>query len=160
MSGGQEVYPVYVTIGNIAKSVRRKASERATILLGYLPIDKFENITSDSERARLRAELTHRSMEVLMAPLKVASREGVDMWCADGCLRRVYPIVASFVGDWPEQNEMACTSQGGCPVCTTPHKGRGDLKQRAPLRKATETLAAIRSYFQYDRHLFSNYNRS
>lgn len=153
MSGGQEVYPVYVTIGNIAKSVRRKPSERATILLGYLPIDKFEDITSDTERARVRAELTHRSMEVLMAPLKAASKEGVEMWCADGYLRRVYPIVAAFVGDWPEQNKMACTNQGGCPVCTASHKGRGDIKQHAPLRKATDTLDAIRSYFRHGRHL-------
>lgn len=85
-----------------------------------LSIDKFENIKNVDERARLKAELTHAAMARIMAPLREAGRTGVKMWCADGRERRVYPFVAAFVGDWPEQNLMACTNQGGCPVCKTP----------------------------------------
>lgn len=104
---GQQSYPVYVSIGNIAKGTRRKTSEHATVLLGYLPVEQFKHVKNPKERAKLKAELLHRSMEALMAPLKTASRDGVEMWCADGRLRRVYPMVAAFVGDWPEQNDMA-----------------------------------------------------
>ncbi|KAG9074442.1 hypothetical protein FRC06_010691, partial [Ceratobasidium sp. 370] len=153
LSGGQQAYPVYLTIGNISKSVRRKAKQRATILIGYLPVDKFEDVKSALERARLRADMTHRAMDFIMAPLKTASGEGVEMWCADGRLRRVYPIVAAFVGDWPEQNMMAATGESGCPSCMASHAGRGGYGQPAPQRKPSETLAAIRSYFQYERHL-------
>ncbi|KAG8793581.1 hypothetical protein FRC12_002296 [Ceratobasidium sp. 428] len=153
LSGGQQAYPVYLTIGNISKSTRRKAKERATVLIGYLPVDKFEDVTNKEERARLRADMTHRAMEQLMAPLKTASEVGFEAWCADGRLRHVYPIVAAFVGDWPEQNLMACTNQGGCPICTTPRAGRGDLERKCSPRRPSETLTALRSYRENDRYL-------
>lgn len=35
--GGKMAYPVYLTIGNIPKEIRRKPSHRAHILLTYLP---------------------------------------------------------------------------------------------------------------------------
>ncbi|QRV96407.1 hypothetical protein RhiJN_24425 [Ceratobasidium sp. AG-Ba] len=152
LSGGQEVYPVYLTIGNISKSVRRKAKKGATVLLGYLPVDKFEDVKSRDERARLRANLTHRAMERIMEPLKTASKDGVEMWCADGRLRRVYPIFAAFVGDWPEQCMMSCAAQSGCPICMTPFNGRGDGKKSAPPRRPSETLSAINTYFNHARY--------
>ncbi|QRV92599.1 hypothetical protein RhiJN_20617 [Ceratobasidium sp. AG-Ba] len=149
MCGGQKAYPVYVTVGNIGKDVRRKPSQRATVLLGYLPVDAFEDIADDDEHRRMKAELIHRSMETMLRPLKAASEKGVDMWCADGRLRRVFPMVAAYIADWPEQNLMACTSEGSCPICVTKQKGRGDINNSQPLRDRNETLNAIRAYFDY-----------
>jgi hypothetical protein len=145
MSGGQMAYPVYVTLGNIDKSVRRKGSEGATVLLGYLPVEKFEDVPSKDERERLTGELIHRAMEVLLEPLRKASQEGVEIWCADGRLRRVFPMMAAFVGDWPEQCLMACVEQGSCPVCRTGWTGRGDYDPKA-MRTRVETLEAIAEY--------------
>ncbi|KAG9118351.1 hypothetical protein FRC07_007166 [Ceratobasidium sp. 392] len=76
MCGGQKAYP---------------PSRQAWVLLGYLPVDSFEDVEDDKERRRLKADLVHRLMEKLLVPLKVASEEGVEMWCLDGRLRRVYP---------------------------------------------------------------------
>ncbi|KAG8780467.1 hypothetical protein FRC12_022990 [Ceratobasidium sp. 428] len=132
LSGGQEAYPVYLTIGNISKTTRRKAKEHATVLIGYLPVDKFEDVKTPEVRARLRADMTHRAMEKLTAPLKTASEHGFKAWCADGRLRHVYRIMAAFVGDWPEQNMMACTNTSGCPICEAPREGRGNIDQVSP----------------------------
>lgn len=85
-------------------------------------------------------------MEAIFEPLKTASRDGVEMWCADGRLRRVYPILASYIADWPEQNDVACTIRGGCPICTQKFKGRGSGSWDAPMRNREDTLAAIREY--------------
>ncbi|QRV92934.1 hypothetical protein RhiJN_20952 [Ceratobasidium sp. AG-Ba] len=147
--GGQKAYPVYVTVGNIGKDGRRQPTKRSTVLLGYLPVDEFEDILDDNERRRMKAEVIHRCMEVMLKPLKEAAEKGIEMWCADGRARRVFPIVAAYIADWPEQNIMACTSGGTCPICTTKFEGRGDHSNPAPLRDRGETLNAIRAYFDY-----------
>jgi hypothetical protein len=150
MSGGQKAYPVYLTFRNISKSVCRKPKKRATVLLGYLPVDGFEYVENDDKRRRMKADLIHRSMEAMLKPLQKASEDGVDMWCADGRMHRIYPMVAAYIADWPEQNLMSCTSEGSCPVCSTKWQGRGDGAQPAPLRDRDETLDAIRAYFNYN----------
>lgn len=40
-SGDKTAYPIYITLGNIAKSVCQAPSRHATILLGYLPVPAF-----------------------------------------------------------------------------------------------------------------------
>ncbi|KAL5632566.1 hypothetical protein ACGC1H_005497 [Rhizoctonia solani] len=112
MCGGQKAYPVYVTFGNLDKDWRRKPSKHGMYLLGYLPIDAFEDIPNDEERQRLKADLVHRAMEKMLLPLCKASEEGVEMWCPDGRLRRVFPRVAAYTADWPEQNLQCGTSEG------------------------------------------------
>ncbi|QRV76877.1 hypothetical protein RhiJN_19722 [Ceratobasidium sp. AG-Ba] len=147
MSGGQTAYPVYMALGNLIKDWRRKPSKRGMVLLGFLPTDSFEDIDDDDERRRLKADLVHRCMEKMMEPLKEVWEDGVEMWCPDGRLRRVFPRMAAYMADWPEQNLQCCTTTGTCPICSTKGKGRGDLSQTADLRDRDETLGALRAYF-------------
>ncbi|KAG8684188.1 hypothetical protein FRC11_012493, partial [Ceratobasidium sp. 423] len=146
-----EAYPVYITIGNIPKSVRRKVNRHATVLLGYLPVDTFSEVTDVDERARLRHQLTHDALTVLMEPLRRAAKEGVVMTCADGRQRRIYPIPAAFEGDWPEQCGMACADEGGCPVCEQIYDQRSHYPNLAPLRNPDGTLAALRACLDNDK---------
>ncbi|KIJ43709.1 hypothetical protein M422DRAFT_252953 [Sphaerobolus stellatus SS14] len=41
-SRDKQAWPVYISIGNIAKSTRRQSSKHAMILLGYIPVMKLE----------------------------------------------------------------------------------------------------------------------
>ncbi|KAG8784462.1 hypothetical protein FRC12_018682 [Ceratobasidium sp. 428] len=148
MSGGQEAYPVFITVANIDKALRRKTSSQATVLLGYLPVDEFQHAANADEKARLEHQLTHQAMEIVTAPLREACEKGVEMLCADGRFRRGYPIVAGIVGDWPEQCMMGCANQFTCPRCVQPFQGRGSYPMRARTRTNDETLEALSRYFE------------
>ena len=86
LSGGQYAYPVYLTIGNISKTIRRKPTKGASMVIGYLPVDSFKDVANDSLRIQLKGELLHCALEAIIEPLKKASEEGVPMWCVDGRL--------------------------------------------------------------------------
>ncbi|KAH8986784.1 hypothetical protein EDB86DRAFT_3082630 [Lactarius hatsudake] len=49
---GKAAYPVYLTIGNVPKDIRRKPSRRAQMLIGYLPTARLEAIGNKSARRR------------------------------------------------------------------------------------------------------------
>ncbi|KAG8728744.1 hypothetical protein FRC10_004600 [Ceratobasidium sp. 414] len=142
---GEKAHPIYLSIGNINKSIRRKPTKRAMVLIRYLPVDSFQRIP-DSLRRRYHSELLHRSLEKVFEPLKTASSDGLLAWCADGHLRHIYPIIAAWIADWPEQNDIACTTQGGCPKCMQRWHGRGQGGPAALLHEQDATLEALRTY--------------
>ncbi|KAG9087273.1 hypothetical protein FRC06_002619 [Ceratobasidium sp. 370] len=51
-----------------------------------------------------------------------------------------------WVADWPKQNDLACTTQSGCPKCTQERKGQGKGGPLMPLRDRDVTVVAMREY--------------
>ena len=110
-------YPIYLTIGNIPKDVRRKPSYLAQVLIGYIPTTKFAGIASEATRCRAFANLFHTCMETVLGPIALYGETGIPMMTGDGIWRRCHPIFAVFVGDYPEQALVTCTYYGRCPKC-------------------------------------------
>jgi len=74
-------YPVYITIGNLPKHIRRKPSRQGQVLLAYLPTSKLSHIVNKSARRRALANLFHACMKFILRPLEkaVAFSCGVEM---------------------------------------------------------------------------------
>ncbi|KAG1890596.1 uncharacterized protein F5891DRAFT_1131630 [Suillus fuscotomentosus] len=86
--GDKSAWPMYLTIGNIAKEKRRQTSA-----------------------------LFHHCMSLLLKPLMV---------CTDSLICRVFPILAAYVADFPEQCLVACCKENRCPKCLVAADERGD----------------------------------
>ncbi|KAF8593938.1 hypothetical protein BDV93DRAFT_409266, partial [Ceratobasidium sp. AG-I] len=144
LSGSKVAWPVYASIGNIPKAIRRCPSEQAMLLIGLIPVAKLEWITNVEENAKKRWELYHACMALILEPLKLAARDGIEVRCADGAVRRVYPILAAHLGDWPEHALVGSTFKTRCPVCVAPFHERGDWNAPARLRTKPQTVDTIR----------------
>ncbi|KAJ3925746.1 MAG: hypothetical protein NXY57DRAFT_906700 [Lentinula lateritia] len=138
----KSAYPVYLTIGNLPKEIRCKPSQQGQILLAYLPSTRLEHISNKTARQRMVANLFHSCMTSLVAPLKEAGLEGITMQSGDGVSRRCHPILASYVGDYPEQCLVTTCYSGGCPSCEMEKEDLGLFPVTKPYRDFEKALEA------------------
>ncbi|KAF6751581.1 hypothetical protein DFP72DRAFT_991307 [Ephemerocybe angulata] len=106
----KQAYPVYLTIGNIPKHIPQ-------ILLAYLPTSKLDHIPNKAAQRRALANLFHACLSFILEPLKVAGVDGIMLHDGNGEVRRGHPILACYVGDYPEQTLVGAVKQGNCAVC-------------------------------------------
>jgi hypothetical protein len=83
-------------------------------------------------------------MHYIMEPLISACKSGVKMTGADGSIRLVFPILASYVADFPEQCMVSCSKYGTCPKCRVSAK---ELDTAVPGRPRTQdwTLSIMKA---------------
>ncbi|KAG9079935.1 hypothetical protein FRC06_007295 [Ceratobasidium sp. 370] len=81
-------------------------------------------------------------MERLLAPLVNASKTGMEAVCADGGVRRIYPALATYIANFPEQCKVACTKRTHCHLCSVAPDVQGDLTDAA-LQDHDKTLATM-----------------
>lgn len=81
-------------------------------------------------------------MRSLLRPLVAAGKDGVEMICADGFVRKVFPILAAYVADHPEQCLVACCNENRCPKCLVARDKLGQ-PEFSPKRSVDSVLDAI-----------------
>ncbi|TBU37260.1 hypothetical protein BD309DRAFT_995194 [Dichomitus squalens] len=140
-------YPIYMTLGNLPKDVRCKPSRRGQILLAYLPTFRLLHIKNKAARRRTLANLFHTCMTRILAPLTSAGVNGMELVSGDGLIRRGHPILATYVGDYPEQVLVTGCKTGECPKCTIGrHEVGASHEPSQPLwdlGKVLDALAAL-----------------
>jgi hypothetical protein len=70
-------------------------------------------------------------MKLLLQLLMAAGENGVEMVCVDGCVRRIFPILTTYIGDHPEQCLVACCIENRCPKCLMRANQQGTNNQFA-----------------------------
>lgn len=106
-----------------------------------ISVSKLECFQKKS-RSLAGYRLFHHSMSLLLRPLAEAGRHGREMVCADGYLRRVHPVLAAYIADFPEQCLVACNKESRCPRCLVQSNKRGDLEEWAS-RSMADTLKTL-----------------
>jgi hypothetical protein len=81
-------------------------------------VDKIlkEELSAREVSSRVQ-RLFHDSIRIILEPLKEAGRRGIEVVGGDGLVRLVFPILACYVADYPEQCLVTCTKYGTCPKC-------------------------------------------
>lgn len=136
-------YPVYMTISNLPKNIRRKPSCQGQILLAYLLVTHLEHITNQAACQRMLSNLFHACMSCVLDPLKTAGVDGMPMTSGDGVVWRAHPILAAFIGNYPEQVLICCCKTGNCPKCIINQDEIGESKDPSPLCDLDSILSTL-----------------
>ena len=102
------------------------------MLIGFIPVTKLVGLSNATARHRALANLFHACMRNVLLPIVVPGERGVSMMSGDGVWRRCHPILATFIGDYPEQFLVTCTYSGQCPKCVVPPSNLGELESFPP----------------------------
>ena len=111
LSGDQHTWPLYPTIGNIRKDIRRTPQQCASILSGL--------IHSAPKGAKYIDEAWHSTVGTVMSQLRHIdiTGPGLKLDSADGLQRQHYPLLAAWFGDYPEHVMVAQVSYGSGLMC-------------------------------------------
>ena len=141
--GNKLAYPVYLTIGNVPKGIRRKPSRHSHMLIAYLPTARLDHITNQAARRRTLANLYHSCKRRITQPLQKAGSQGTQMARGDGVIHHTHPIHAAEVCDYQEQILIAAIKSGLCPTCPIPREEIGEGDTTYEIRDLPSILAAL-----------------
>ena len=144
--GNKKAYPLYMTIGNIPKEIRRKASRCGQMLLAYLPTTKLKLVTNKAAWRCMLLNIFHSCLDHILQPLVNAGIHGIAMSDGMGNIRRIHPLLAVYVGDYPEQVLVTGIKYKQCPKCDIPSKELGNEQVPWEVRDIQCVLDALRMY--------------
>ncbi|KAF8837316.1 hypothetical protein BDN67DRAFT_991809 [Paxillus ammoniavirescens] len=139
-TGGLEMHPLFITIGNIDSDIRMKATAHAWQCVAFIPTPKFE--THPDYQTILQTRLWHKCVDLVFANLKSASLHSDYMTDPFGDIQHCFTPLVAWTADLPEQLMIACVSKNASPVTEASLKQFGDGQRHAP-RTGEMTLERI-----------------
>jgi len=121
-SRDKKAWPVYMTIGNVPSTIRNRHRSMGILLLGLLPIPPqlAKSSRADKLQRLINADTLRGVFELIFAPLNRAAREGAPIDCADGKIRRCFPIMSGWIADHMENVTLHGIKCNACRKCEVP----------------------------------------
>jgi len=118
LSGDKQGWPVYLTLGNLPATRRNRPGSFAVLLLALMPVPrKLTKSSADHLQRQINADTLPGVFELLFEPLHNAALEGVNIDCADGTVRRCFPILSAWIADHMENVALHRIKSNVCPKC-------------------------------------------
>jgi len=116
------------------------------LLLRLLPIPPklAKSSRADKLQKLINADTLHGVFELIFAPLNGAAREGAPIDCADGKIRRCFPIMSGWISDHMENVTLHGIKSNTCPTYEVPPE---ELGSRAGHHRARDNAR----YERYER---------
>jgi len=131
-SGDKKLWPIYISIGNIASTMRNQPTINAWILLALLPIppkrlDKIPSYPVEAQELDT-LQVTHEIISSILSPLSdMASQRGIEMVCSNEKVWNYVPILCGWLADYIENIMIHRISSNRCPIYITPPNEFGEL---------------------------------
>jgi len=127
ISGDKKEWPVYMTIRNLPSTIRNRPGSMAILLIGLLPIPPklAKSSKADKHQRLINAETLRGVFEHTFAPLNGPAREGAPCDCADGKIRRCFPIISGWIADHMDNVTLYWIKSNACPKCEVPPEELG-----------------------------------
>ena len=115
-------------------------------LLALLPVrpKRVSKLSVDEEKSSA-LETVQAVIRMVLEPLAQLSKEGMRLTCPDGKIRWGHPILAGWIGDYPEYIKLFSAQFMSCPICVAP-KDKMDAHPSLPY-----------TYRSIDTHRMSHY---
>lgn len=126
-TSGVQVHALYISLGNINKSVHGDINSSAWMLLAYIPKSNFEKTIAASKHLSkekqtnlvnlLNCLLFHRCLDIILCPFHVT--EPHEVMDPEGIMRSVLYNLAVHGADLEEQCMITGIERNSCPHCIT-----------------------------------------
>ena len=142
--GDKECHAVYMTCGNIKKSLRTKLTGHCWMMVAQIPIAKFQPA---KYQGILTNRLLHKCLDIILGGLKKCASVAQPMVDPVGNVWKVRTFLAAYIADLPEQQALACVTTGYSPSSLA---GPYELGNAHPskLRSGAHTLNIIKKVGQ------------
>ena len=141
MTGDRVTRLLLISLVNIKMATHLKLSSHAFLLAALLPVPKFVH-NNKQMKGVLEAHLIHQCLDIVLAPLKQATKLGVMLLDPWGQSRYCFTPMASYIVDTPEAALLATVGGKMSPITMASYKQFGDNFLHEPCTSST-TLAQI-----------------
>ena len=129
-SGGLQMHPVFLTIGNIQSDIRMQATSHTWRCIRFIP--SLEIKVDPEHKTLLLSQIFHWSLNIITASLKHVAKHDCMLVNASGHTQNCFTPLVSYITDLPEQQLIIGISKNASSVTMAELPMFGNATPAAP----------------------------